>query len=44
MEEICATRHISLVYIEHIPSRLSDITDIPFPENLYVLKATLKGF
>jgi hypothetical protein len=32
------------LYIEHVPLRLSQITDIPFPENLYLLKACLKGF
>jgi hypothetical protein len=32
------------IFIEHIPLRLSQITDIPFPENLYLLKACLKGF
>ncbi len=32
------------LYIEHIPLRLSQITDIPFPDNLYLLKACLKGF
>jgi hypothetical protein len=32
------------LYIEHIPLRLSQITDIPFPDNLYLLKACLRGF
>jgi hypothetical protein len=32
------------VYIEHIPVRLSDIEDIPYPENIYVLLSSLAGF
>jgi hypothetical protein len=30
--------------LEYISLRLSDIEDIPFPENLYVLFAALDGF
>lgn len=32
------------MYVEHIPVRLSDIQDIPFPENLYLLYSALDGF
>ena len=40
----CSITLAALVYIQHIPVRLSDITDIPFPENLYILKCCLLGF
>jgi hypothetical protein len=30
--------------MERMALRLTDIKDIPFPENLYVLKASLLGF
>jgi hypothetical protein len=32
------------IYIEHIPLRLGDVTDIPYPDNLYLLRNSLKGF
>ena len=42
---VCNTNpNSNFLYIEHIPLRLSQITDIPFPENLYLLKACLTGF
>jgi hypothetical protein len=43
-KEFCNTNYSAKVYIEHIPVRLSDIQDIPYPENLYVLFSTLDGF
>ena len=42
--EFCATSYSAKVYIERIPIKLSDIKDIPYPDNLYVLLAALDGF
>jgi hypothetical protein len=42
--EICGSSFRARVFIEHIPVRLSDIQDIPYPENLYVLLSALDGF
>lgn len=44
VKEFCSTNYLGEVYIQHIPVRLSDITDIPFPENIYILKCSLIGF
>jgi hypothetical protein len=35
---------VARVYIEHVIVRLSEINDIPFPENLYVLMEALEGY
>lgn len=35
---------MSRVYVQDIPLRLCHIKDIPFPQNLYVLKQVLRGF
>ena len=43
-KEFCSTAHQGDVYIQHIPVRLCDITDIPFEEFLYMLKLSLLGF
>ena len=32
------------IYIEHIRSRVSEISDIPYPDNLYVLMESLEGY
>ena len=32
------------MYIEHITHRLSEITDIPYPDNLYLLMEALEGY
>jgi hypothetical protein len=32
------------IYIEHIYTRLSDIKDIPHPDNLYVILSMLEGY
>ena len=42
-KQLCAFTYHIKVYIERIPLRLSNITDIPFPENLFLLKEALKG-
>ena len=42
--EFCSRRYTARVYIEHIHARLSEIFDIPFPENLYVLREALEGY
>ena len=44
VKEFCSSIHRAEVYIQHIPVRLSDITDIPYPENIYILKNCLYGF
>ena len=44
IREFCSTIHQAEVYIQHIPIRLSDITDIPYPENIYILRCSLQGF
>lgn len=42
--EFCSEFHSAYVYIEHIHIRLSNITDIPFPENIYIMRTALLGF
>lgn len=32
------------IYIEHIKIRISEISDIPYPDNLYVLMESLEGY
>lgn len=41
---MCSTAKGAVVYIQHIPIRLSDVTDIPFDESLYILRSSLLGF
>ena len=43
-KNLCSSFFGALVFIQHAPVRLSDITDIPFPENIYILKCVLLGF
>jgi hypothetical protein len=43
-EQFCSRSYGAKVYIEHVPTRLSDVTDIPFPDNLYVVLAVLEGY
>lgn len=43
-EEICSYSYMASVYIEHIKLRLSEINDIPFPDNLYMLMEALEGY
>lgn len=42
--EICSRNYTAQVYIEHVLLRLSDVSDIPFPDNLYVLMQCLEGY
>ena len=42
--EFCSTTYAAKVYIEHIKIRLSDINDIPYPENLYIASCALEGY
>lgn len=44
LKEFCTTLHRAQVYVQHIAIRLSDITDIPYPENIYILRNCLFGF
>ena len=32
------------IFIEHIKIRISEISDIPYPDNLYILMESLEGF
>lgn len=32
------------IYVEHIHLRLSEINDIPYPDNLYMLMEALEGY
>lgn len=41
---MCSKTYSAKVYVEFIKTRLSDITDIPFPENLYVGLSMLEGY
>ena len=43
-EEICSYSYMASVYVEHIKLRLSEINDIPFPDNLYMLMEALEGY
>lgn len=43
IKDLCFDAFNLMVYIEHMYLRLSDIKDIQFPENIYVLKRALQG-
>ena len=42
--ELCSRTYTARVYIQHVKLRLSDISDIPYPDNLYVLMEALDGY
>ena len=42
-ESFCATKHQHRLFIEEIPIRLSDIEDVPFPDNLHLYSQCLGG-
>jgi hypothetical protein len=42
--EFCSTSYGGTLYTEHIPLKLSEIKDIPSPDNLYILLSALDGF
>ena len=42
--DFCSHTFMARVYIEHIFTRLSEIKDIPYPDNLYVLMESLEGY
>lgn len=44
LRKLCSLVYHLKVYIEPIPLRISNIKDVQFPENLYLLSRTLKGF
>ena len=44
IKELCSLIYHLQIYIEDFPLRLCNIKDIPFPQNLYVLDRTLRGF
>lgn len=41
---MCSMNYTARIYIEHMKVRLSEISDIPFPDNLYVLMESLEGY
>ena len=43
-EGFCSNHYSANVYIEHVLTRLSEIRDIPCPDNLYVLMEALEGY
>lgn len=43
-QEICSQSYMARVYVEHVRVRLSEISDIPFPDNLYVLMECFEGY
>jgi hypothetical protein len=43
-EEVCSYNYTASVYVEHIHLRLSEISDIPYPDNLYMLMEALEGY
>lgn len=40
-QDFCSHGHSARIYIEHMKVRLSEIGDIPYPDNLYVLMEAL---
>jgi hypothetical protein len=42
--EFCTSSYAGTLFTEHIPLKLSEIKDIPWPDNLYILSASLEGF
>lgn len=43
-KKLCSVSYYLKVYIEPYPLRMSNIKDVQFPENLYLLARVLKGF
>ncbi len=43
-KEFCSQSYMARVYIEHISVRISEIFDIPYPENLYIMMESLEGY
>jgi hypothetical protein len=43
-EEICSYSYMACIYVEHMKLRLSEINDIPYPDNLYMLMEALEGY
>lgn len=44
VEDICARFYQLTLYIEYIPVRLSDVSDIPYPDALHLIESCLRGF
>lgn len=44
VEDICSKHYQITLYIEHIPLRLSNVKDIPYPDSLHLIETCLKGF
>lgn len=43
-QELCSSSYSARVYVEHVRVRLSEISDIPFPDSLYVLMECFEGY
>ena len=43
-KNMCATFHSAQLYLERIPLRLYEITDVPLSEGVYMLNSALEGF
>ncbi len=41
---MCTTIYTGYLYVDKVDLRLKEINDIPFPDLLYMFKATLNGF
>ena len=44
IKDYCSTTYQSDIYLQHIPIRLSDVDDIPYPDNIFVLQSALEGY
>lgn len=44
VEDMCSTVYKGRLYAQKVDLRLKEINDIPFPDQLYLTKATLHGF
>ena len=42
--DLCSVNYFVKVYTDRIPIKLTEIADIPYPDNLYVLLSCLDGF
>jgi len=44
MMDLCSTSYKGLLYTKKVDIRLKEINDIPLPDQLYMIRATLEGF
>lgn len=43
-QELCSTFYSGSLFLERIPLRLSEINDLPYPDNLHLANSCLRGF